>query len=141
MRETRRLRTILQSPEWQDTRRWMREFLAVQAIYSEEELAEFRLDVEQMTPAEMIDVIERIRRKHESLIWTRQASERNRQASLGLRNNLVQQQRSANPTGSAGAGRFGSSTQATAPRRSSFTERRNSLRPNIGWAGGGWGRW
>ena len=40
--ETKDVRQILDSPEWQETRAWLKEFLKVQAIYSDKELAEFR---------------------------------------------------------------------------------------------------
>ncbi len=143
-RESRRLRAILQSPEWEDTRAWLREFLAVQAMYSDEELEEFRVDIANMAPEDVIKVLERIRRKHQSMIWMRQASERNRQASLSLRNDLMRQQRTPAPSASAaGPARFGPSSKSTAPRRSSYAERRDSYRQNYYiWPGGaGWYRW
>ncbi len=141
--ETRRLRAILKSPEWEETRAWLREFLAVQAIYSDEELKEFKVDIARMSPAEVIKVLERIRRKHQSLIWMRQASERNRQAALSLRQDLMQQQRSAPAASSGGAARFGPATRTPGPPRSTYSQRRNSYRNNINiWPGGaGWYRW
>ena len=141
-RETHRLRAILQSPQWLETRQWLQEFLAVQAIYSDEQLEAFRLDVARMTPAEMVEVIERIRRKHQSFVWMREASNRNRRASLSLREDLMQQQRSTVPTAVASA-QFGPSTRTPTPRKSTYAERQNSYRRNfyIWPGGGGWWRW
>jgi hypothetical protein len=141
--ETHRLRAIVQSPEWLETRQWMREFLAAQAIYSDEELEQFRVDIARMTPDEVTEVIERIGRKRQSLIWARRASQRNRRASLALRADLVQQQRLAAPAGAARPAWFGPANRAPLPRKSTYAERRNSFRRNFyiwpGWPG--WWFW
>jgi hypothetical protein len=141
--ETRRLREIVQSPEWLETRQWMREFLAAQAMYSDEELEQFRVDIARMTPDEVTEVIERIGRKRQSLIWARRASQRNRRASLALSAGLMQQQRLASPAGTARPAWFGPANRAPLPRKSTYAERRNSFRRNFyiwpGWPG--WWFW
>ena len=42
LEETKQLRADLDSPGWRGTRAWLKKFLAVQAIYSDEQIAQFR---------------------------------------------------------------------------------------------------
>lgn len=146
--QTSKLRTMLDSPEWQETRAWLQDFLQVQAIYSDSEIAEFQADVAKMTPTQLMEVMRRLERKHQSLIAMRKASEQNRQLSMGIRNELAAAQKTAQVP--AGGGRFGSrgvqsyfGPASSGPKRSSYAQRKNSYRRNFGiWpGGGGWWRW
>lgn len=146
--QTKKLRTMLDSPEWQATRAWMKDFLNVQAVYSDQEVAEFRADVAKMTPSQLMEVMRRLERKHQSLIAMRQASQQNRSAAMGIRNELASAQRSAQVP--AGGGRFGGGRgvqsyfgpSSSGPVRSSYAQRKNSYRRNFFVPGGrGWYRW
>jgi hypothetical protein len=144
-RETRQVRDILRSPQWQETRQWLREFLAVQAIYSQEEIDEFRRDIARMSPSELVDVLRRIRRKHQSLIAMRASSERNRRQALASREESIRQRQAADAAARAAPrGDFGfpSAAGSRGPRRSSYAERMRAYRRDFVWPGGyGWWRW
>ena len=146
--QTRQLRAMLDSPEWKATRAWLRDYLKVQAIYSDSEIAEFQADVAKMTPSQLIEVMRRLERKHQSLIAMQQVSDKNRQLSMNLRNELVASQKSAMaPVGGSNYGSrnvqsyFGPSSSG--PAKSSYAQRQNSYRRNLGVipGGAGWWRW
>lgn len=141
--ETRQLRQALQSQAWRETRAWLREFLAVQAIYSDEEIDGFKTQAAKMSPTELLDSMRLIRRKHQSLVTLHAASERARRMSLGLRNDLIRRQQlivhhvaaihSTGPIrhdGHVGPG----------PVRSSYAERMNVYR-RFGFWPGRFGSW
>ena len=44
---TASMREALESPQWQETREWLREFLKVQAIFSDEEVDELRTEAKE----------------------------------------------------------------------------------------------
>jgi len=50
---TAEVRRTIESPEWQETRKWLSRFLNVQAIYTDEEVADFHKKVMAATPAEL----------------------------------------------------------------------------------------
>ncbi len=45
LKDTKEMRKALDSPEWKETRVWFKEFLKVQAIYTDEQIEEFRKKV------------------------------------------------------------------------------------------------
>ncbi|MDG2383114.1 MAG: hypothetical protein P8N76_15710 [Pirellulaceae bacterium] len=145
--QTKNLRKMIDSPEWQATRTWLKDFLNVQAIYSPAEINEFRSDVAKMTPNQLMEVMRRLERKHQSLIAMRQASQQNRKAAMNIRNELSSAQRSAQIP--AGGGRYGARNvqsyfgpSSSGPVRSSYAQRKNSYRQNLYVPGGlGWYRW
>jgi len=146
--QTRQLKTMLDSPEWKATRTWLRDYLKVQAIYSDSEIAEFQADVAKMTPSQLMEVMRRLERKHQSLIAMQQASEKNRQLSMNIRNELVASQKSTMVP--AGGGKYGARSvqsyfgpSSSGPARSSYAQRQNSYRRNLGVipGGAGWWRW
>jgi hypothetical protein len=47
LEETKEIRAALDSPEWKTTREWLREFLRVQAIYTDEQIAQFRKEAKE----------------------------------------------------------------------------------------------
>ncbi|MCP4192377.1 MAG: hypothetical protein GY768_17325 [Planctomycetaceae bacterium] len=145
--QTKSLRKMLDSPEWQATRAWLKDFLNVQAIYSPAEIDDFRTDVAKMTPNQLMEVMRRLERKHQSLIAMREASQQNRKAAMSLRNDLTSAQRSTQIP--AGGGRYGARSvqsyfgpSSSGPVRSSYAQRKNSYRRNLYVPGGlGWYRW
>lgn len=59
--EAQVLQDVLDGPEWQETRKWLQGFLKVQAIYSDEEITEFRANAAQSSLEELISILEEIR--------------------------------------------------------------------------------
>ncbi len=144
-RETRPLRQVLQSPEWQDTREWLREFLAVQAIYSDEQIEQFRSNAAKMSPREMLEAVRLIQRRHRSMVSMNASSQRSRQMSLSMQNDRTLLRN--RPVGQVAGGRsegLGSyhGNASPGPVRVSYAERMNVYRrPFYYWYGfGGW-RW
>jgi hypothetical protein len=70
--KTASVRAALDSPEWQKTREWLREFLRVQAIYSDEQIEEFRAELKQAAennkPGDFQDMLADIERRRSRLI-------------------------------------------------------------------------
>ena len=61
--QTAEARAALDSPEWQKTQKWLKEFLKVQAIYSDEEIEQFRReasDAARSSPDKFVDILSRI---------------------------------------------------------------------------------
>jgi hypothetical protein len=82
LQETRQIRARLESDPWQETRTFLRDFLAKQAIYSDEEIRGFRARVAKMSPGELSELLERIMQEHRSLLQAREASQRQRWETL-----------------------------------------------------------
>ena len=95
LNRTVKVRDFLESDEWQETNAWLREFLRVQAIYSDDEISELKDRIAAADPDELLDILEDIERKHRSLRSMHSASERNRQASLKARESTIKQQEAA----------------------------------------------
>jgi hypothetical protein len=93
--KTQELRAYLESDAWQDTNNWLREFLRVQAIYSDEEIEELKEKIAAADPAELLEILEDIQRKHSSLRSMHRASDQNRSASLKARDATIKQQQAA----------------------------------------------
>jgi hypothetical protein len=92
IQETSQVRAQLQSAEWQETRVFLRDFLAKQAIYSDEQIRQFRAGVAKMSPGEISELLERIQREHRSLLQARQASQRQRRETLASMEEYRQQE-------------------------------------------------
>lgn len=93
--KTQELRAYLESDGWQDTNNWLREFLRVQAIYSDEEIEALKEKISAADPAELLEILEDIQRKHSSLRSMHRASDQNRSASLKARDATIKQQQAA----------------------------------------------
>jgi hypothetical protein len=93
----------VESPQWQETKAWLRGFLRVQAIYSDEEIAKLRTEVRNADANELMQIMKRIQAKHEQLVWMHQASQQTRSAEVAARNQSVARQAAA--TSSARASR------------------------------------
>ncbi len=80
--KTHDVRAILESKEWQTTDAWLKDFLKVQAIYSQEEIDAFQAEAASATSDDLIEMLKDIEQRHKQLIWMRSVSERKRTASL-----------------------------------------------------------
>lgn len=80
--ETKDLRAYVESETWQATRRWLREFLRVQAMYSEAEVQQLRDQLVEADASQMLAILKRIQSKHDSLVWMREAAEKSRQIAV-----------------------------------------------------------
>lgn len=114
---TRRLRQYIESPEWQETKKWLRGYLKVQAVYSQEEIQAFRQRLFNANPDELLTMLQQIQAKHESMVWMHQAATQSRSMSVQARNAQVARQDSINAAAmQAAAARsaplFGSGTNA-----------------------------
>jgi hypothetical protein len=94
--QTRRLRQYIESPEWQETRQWLRGYLKVQAVYSEQEIQSFRQRLFNADPDELLAMLQQIQAKHESMVWMHQASTQSRSMDVQARNARVARQDAAN---------------------------------------------
>lgn len=94
--QTRRLRQYIESPEWQETRQWLRGYLKVQAVYSEQEIQSFRQRLFNADPNELLAMLQQIQAKHESMVWMHQASTQSRSMDLQARNARVARQDAVN---------------------------------------------
>jgi hypothetical protein len=79
LEQTRRLRLRLSSDSWLTTQRWLRDFLAVQAIYSPAEIAAFRQRMCELDAGQMSKVVDHFQRLHQSRARTQEAVIRLRQ--------------------------------------------------------------
>ena len=95
LEQTRELRLYAESDQWQRTSQWLREYLRVQAVYTEQELEKLRNDLVQAAPSEMLAILKRIQAKHDALAWMHQAAERNRDVEVAERDAYFAQQAAA----------------------------------------------
>lgn len=95
LEQTKQLRRYVESEQWQQTKLWLREFLRVQAIYSDQELQEIRDEIVRADASEMLAILKRIQAKHDSLVWMHQAAQRNRQVEVDERDAYLAQQAAA----------------------------------------------
>ncbi|MCU0959051.1 MAG: hypothetical protein MUF48_03005 [Pirellulaceae bacterium] len=95
--ETKDLRAYVESEKWQATRRWLREFLRVQAMYSDAEIQQLRDQIVRADAAQMLAILKRIQSKHDSLMWMHDAAEKSRQIAVMSRdeNHALQQAQAA----------------------------------------------
>ncbi|MHB8957273.1 MAG: hypothetical protein ACYC4U_30280 [Pirellulaceae bacterium] len=115
--QTRQLREYVESPQWQETRKWLQGFLKVQAIYSDQEIQQFREQLFNADAEQMLAMLQRIQAKHESMVWMHQASDKSRQLDVKARNASVARQDAATKTARTAAARsnplFGSAGNAS----------------------------
>ena len=103
--QTKQLREYVESPQWQDTKKWLRGYLKVQAVYSDKEVQEFREKLFSADAEQMLAMMQKIQAKHESMVWMRQASDKSRQMDVQSRNASVARQDSANNAARTAASR------------------------------------
>ncbi|MHB8971431.1 MAG: hypothetical protein ACYC3X_08975 [Pirellulaceae bacterium] len=90
--QTKDLRAYVESEKWQETKKWLREFLRVQAMYSDAEIERLRNDIVNADAQQMLAIMKRIQSKHDSLVWMHQASEKSRQIAIRARDEDVAMQ-------------------------------------------------
>jgi hypothetical protein len=82
--ETQQLRQRLTGDSWNLTQQWLREFLAVQAIYSPEEIVELRRRMATLTASQLLLVLDHFETVHLARLRSGQASEQLRAQQLTL---------------------------------------------------------
>jgi hypothetical protein len=107
LEQTKQLREYVESEQWQETKQWLREFLRVQAVYSDEELQKLRDEIVQADADQMLAILKRIQAKHDALVWMHQAAQRNRQVEVAERDAHVAQQSAAADAARASAAAVG----------------------------------
>ena len=80
--KTEQVRAEMDSPQWRRTRKWVKEFLAVQAVYSDEQIEALRNKAARMSPGELLALMETVKEEHRAFIEGNAASERRRRARL-----------------------------------------------------------
>ncbi|MCO6454368.1 MAG: hypothetical protein J5I93_03550 [Pirellulaceae bacterium] len=78
-------RRVLASPEWAETESWLRQFLAVQAIYSDEEIRYFQsqaADQAKASASSLQEVLDRLTALRRRFTGRSQAAEQTRQLKL-----------------------------------------------------------
>jgi hypothetical protein len=93
--QTKDLREFVESPKWQDTKVWLREFMRVQKMYSDAEIARLRTELINADSAQMLAILKRIQAKHDSMVWMHQASDKSRQLSMRTREENIAAQEAA----------------------------------------------
>lgn len=93
--QTKDLREFVESEKWQDTKVWLREFLRVQKMYSDQEIEKLRTELIRADAPQMLAILKRIQAKHDSMVWMRQASEKSRQLSMRTREENIAAQEAA----------------------------------------------
>lgn len=96
--QTKDLREFVESSKWQDTKVWLREFLRVQKMYSDAEIARLRTELVNADAPQMLAILKRIQAKHDSMVWMHQASDRSRQLSMRTREENIAAQEAAAAT-------------------------------------------
>ena len=84
---TKESRAALDSPEWQETRKWLTEFLKVQAIYSDKEIDKFRTEsreAAQESPKKLIDVLKELDAVRAKLVSGAANADKQREIKLHL---------------------------------------------------------
>lgn len=88
-------RKVLSSAEWRDTERWLREFLEVQAKYSDDDIRYFQSEAAAMakeSAASLQEVLDRITQARRKLVGGAQVSEQTRKMQLAANQAYQQQQ-------------------------------------------------
>ena len=92
LEQTKTLRQYVEGERWQQTKQWLREFMRVQAIYSEQEIQKLRDEIVAADASQMLVILKRIQAKHDSLVWMHQAAQRNRMVEVDERDAYMAQQ-------------------------------------------------
>jgi len=79
---------VLSSPEAEDARRWLAQFLAVQAKYSDEQLRQMRPDVARMTAAQIREELQRFQARRGQTQMSQSAAEQARSLQLQSAQNV-----------------------------------------------------
>jgi hypothetical protein len=143
------IRRKLDSPEWQKTRKWLSEFLKVQAIYSDKELKEFREKAMGVKPAELGKMMREIEERRATLANQATESERFRKQTMAINHAFKQEQfaqRQAVRRAASQGANFDTTKSTKVTGKPSYAARGNSLVHSLGAArlgvyGAMWGGW
>jgi TolA-binding protein len=86
---------VLSSPEAEDARRWLGQFLAVQAKYSDAQLRQMRPDIANMTAAQIRQELARFQARRGQMQGTQAATQQGRALQFQSAQNLQAQRRQA----------------------------------------------
>jgi hypothetical protein len=95
LQQTTELAEYVESPAWQDTKTWLRSFLRVQNMYSDEQIKQLRNDILNADSQQMLQILKGIQEKHESLTWMHGAYQQMRATEVQQRNASVAEQSAA----------------------------------------------
>ncbi len=122
--ETREIRAALDSPRWQNTQQWLKEFFKVQAIYSDEQIDQLHRNAKrflQESPRKFIGLLNEIEDKRARMVAGAKSARHLREQKLALVRAYKQQQMAQRPKafGPAGFSTVGpaSARPAARPRR------------------------
>jgi hypothetical protein len=93
MRQTTTLRGLFASEAWQATNDFLRRYLRLQAVYTEEEIDAYRARTAQLSPRELTAVVWNLIDDYYSLLLTRQALAEQQQALMRMRRDYLAQLR------------------------------------------------
>lgn len=109
--------SVLSSPEAEDARRWLAQFLAVQAKYSPDELRQMRPDVANMTATQIREELQRFQARRGQAAVTQSASAQGRALQLQSARTVQDARRQAMDAARQHAAQ-GAATAATFPQPS-----------------------
>lgn len=105
LQQTEQLRQAVESPRWQETKQWLKTYLRVQSTYSDEEIEKLRRDIYNADAQRMLEILQRIQTKHDSLVWMHEASQQARASEVAQHNSrTAAQAAAASQARSTGAG-------------------------------------
>ncbi len=82
LNQTKQLRERLASPEWDRTQKYLSDFLSKQAVYSDEEIEQMRTEASEMTPDQLMGLLDKIQNKFAEMTGMAQASDQRRQLEV-----------------------------------------------------------
>ena len=122
--ETKEIRQALDSPKWKDTRTWLKEFLRVQAIYSDDQIAHFRTETGKAakeSPEKFIDILLEVEKKRLDLVNGAASSARVREQQVAFAQAYRKEQAAARDAARLAAAKAAPRTPAPgAPRRREY---------------------
>jgi hypothetical protein len=124
--ETAEVRRELESPEWQETRKWLSRFLKVQAIYTDKELDKFHKKVMEATPAELGKMMREIEERRLTLSSNASDAARRRQQMMEINNAFKRRQFSQRQVvrrAASQAANFGTTKSTKLKGKPSYAER------------------
>ncbi len=123
---TKQVRERLSSPEWARTQAHLSDFLSKQAIYSDEEIEKMRADAAEMTPDQLMDLLDKIDNKFAEMTRMQRSSGQRRQLDMVERDARQARQREANQQKDAFAARDAYLANQSAARAQAAASRSNA---------------
>ena len=92
---TKQLRKRLTSPEWAKTQEFLSDFLSKQAIYSDEEIEQMRMEAAEMTPEQLMGLLDKIENKYAEMTGMQRTTEQRRQLDVAGNDLRIARQKDA----------------------------------------------